>query len=179
MRSVFAMVVLALSVAGCGLGIAAGADYRPGTSFGGYTTYAWDDDAIRRGGDVRLENNPYFEEHLFVAVASALESRGIREAEADPDLLAHYHLSVEDHIEVYEADPASGYPPPRPGAPPGTEVVQYEEGTFILHFVDARTGQNLWIGWAQGDIGRALTTSSAMEEWVDEAVENMFELFPM
>jgi hypothetical protein len=178
MRSFAAPLVLVFALGGCGTGIAAGADFRPGTTFSGYTTFAWDDDAIRRGGDVRLENNPYFEEHLFAAVAAELSARGIREADTNPDVLAHYHLSVEDHIEVYEANPESGYPAPPPGTPPGTQVVQFQEGTFVLHFVNARTGDNLWIGWAQGEIGPALASSAAMQEWVNEAVAKMFELFP-
>lgn len=169
---------MALVTAGCGISTTAGADFRPDLNFGGYSTFAWDDDAIRRTGDVRLENNPFFEDQLFEAVERELSTRGIRRDESAPELLVHYHLSVEDHIEVYEANPESGYPVPTEYGP-GTEVVQYEEGIFVVHFVDARTDEDLWVGWARGDIGPALTDSERMREWVDDAVARMFEDFPV
>jgi hypothetical protein len=178
LRSAAVIACLATAVAGCGHGFSAGADFPPGTTFAPNATFAWDADAIRRGGDARLENNPFFEEQLFTAVEAELASRGIVETGTDPDLLIHYHLSVEDHVEIYQADPRSGYPEPRPDAPPGTEVVQYEEGIFVLHVEDADTGNDLWIGWAQGDIGSALESADAMGEWVRGAVAAMFELFP-
>lgn len=161
----------------CGVATTAGADFTPGVEFGPYGTYAWDEDAIRRGGDVRLENNPFFEDALYGALEGELGARGINRAQADPELLVHYHLAVEDHIEVYESDPQSGYPAAEYG--PGTEVVQYQQGTFVVHFVDAETGEDLWIGWAQGDIGNALESNSEMQQWVDDAVSRMFRDFPM
>jgi len=176
--SLFTAAIL-FATSGCGFGIAAGADFRPGTTFAPYATFAWDVGAIRRAGDVRLEESPFFEESLFAAVSEALAERGIQEAESGADLLVHYHLAVEDHIEVYEADPNSGYPAPPPRGSPGTQVVQFEEGTFIVHFVDARTRETLWIGWARGDIGPALESAGVMQDWVNEAVDEMFGLFPM
>lgn len=169
---------IAWVAAGCGIATTAGADYQPDADFGSYTTYGWDEGAIRRTGDMRLENNPFFERDLFAAINEQLGERGIREDEENPQVLVHYHLSVEDHIEVYEADPQSGYPAPSEYGP-GTEVVQYQEGVFIIHFVDAQTRDDLWVGWARGDIGGALTDAEKMRDWVDDAVEKMFRDFPV
>ena len=69
----------------------------------------------------------------------------------------HYHLSVVDHIEVFAKDPQ--WNDPRSEYGPGTDVVQYEQGTFVLHFVEAETNEDLWFAWAQGGIGPALTNS--------------------
>jgi hypothetical protein len=109
-----------------------------------------------------------------------LGERGIRRDEASPELLVHYHVSVEDHVGVFEArgrpvDPRL----PTPEYTPGTEVIQYEQGTVVIHFLDAGTDETLWVGWVQGDVGPALTTSEKMREWVDGAVAKMFEDFPV
>jgi hypothetical protein len=168
---------VALITTGCAPGMQANSDYQTGLDFGRYSTFAWDEDAIRETGDVRLENNPFFQDRLFEAVARELSARGIRRDDSSPDLLVHYHLSVVDHIEVFETNPESGYPDSEYG--PGTDIIQYEQGTFIVHLVDAETGENLWIGWAQGKIESALNDSVKMREWVDEAVGMMFDDFPV
>jgi hypothetical protein len=52
-------------------------------------------------------------------------------------MMVHYHLTVEDQIEVYETDPQYGDPASPYGS--GTNVSQYEEGTFVIHFEDPGT----------------------------------------
>ena len=167
----------ALSTAACGIATTAGTEYGPGLNFGIYSTFGWDETAVLRKGDLRLENSPFFEDLLFEAVERELSTRGIRRDESSPELLMHYHVSVADHIEVYKANPESGYPNSEYGS--GTDVVQYEQGTFVLHFVDAETNEDLWFGWAVGNIGPALTNSEKMREWVDEAVALILEDFPL
>ena len=168
---------VALGTAACGVVTTVGTDFEPTLDFGRYATFAWDEAEIIRTADVRLENNPFFKERLFEAVERELSKRGIRRDESSPELLVHYHLSVADHIEVHEANPDSGYPTSQYDAE--TNVVQYEQGIFILHFRDAETHEDLWFGWARGDIGPALTDPEKMREWVDEAVGLILEDFPL
>ena len=168
---------VALGAPACGIATTVGADYDPTLDFGRYPTFAWDESAIIRADDVRLENNPFFEERLFEAVEREMNRRGIFLTESSPDLLAHYHLSVTNHVEVFGADPEFGAPPAAYGE--GTDVIQYKEGIFVLHFLDADTEKNLWLGWAQGNIGPALKDSVKMRKWVEEAVEKMFKDFPL
>ena len=44
---------------------------------------------------------------------------------------------------------------------------------------EAETGETLWVGWAQGDIGPAFMDPERMREWIDKAVELMFTAFPI
>jgi hypothetical protein len=168
---------VSLGTTACGIATTVGADYDPTLDLGRYPTFAWDESAIIRTDDVRLENNPFFEERLFEAVEQALSEKEISYNESSPDLLVHYHLSVRDHIEVVATDPQFGDPPSEYGE--GTEVLQYDQGTFVLHFVDAATDEDLWVGWAQGDIGAALKDSMKMREWVEDAVTKMLKDFPV
>jgi hypothetical protein len=167
----------ALSITACGVATTVGTDFDPSLDLGRYSTFGWDEEAIPQARDVRLENNPFFRDRLFEAVARELSERGIRRDEASPELLAHYHVSVEDHVEVFEVDPQLNDVRSEYG--PGTDVIQYEQGTVVLHFIDAATEETLWVGWAQGDIGPALTASIKMREWVDGAVAKMFKDFPV
>jgi hypothetical protein len=173
----FLAVGVALSTTACGIATTVGAAYKPGLDLGIYSTFGWDEAAIARGDDLRLENNPFFEDRLYEAVRRELSTRGIHRDESSPELLVHYHLSVADHSEVHEANPDSGYPTSQ--YPTGTNVFQYEQGVFILHFRDAETNEDLWFGWARGDIGPALTDPEKMREWVDEAVGLILGDFPL
>jgi hypothetical protein len=155
----------------------AGADFVPDLDLGRYRTFGLDEAAITRTGDVRLEQDPYFEDRLLEAIGRELSTRGIRRDESSPEMVVHFHLTVEDHIEVYDVDPPSGSPVSTVGL--GTGVHQYDRGTFVVHFEDPETHEYVWVGWAEGDIGRALTGSEEMREWVDEAVEMMFGHLPV
>ena len=146
---------VALSTTAYGVATTAGTDFDPSLDMGRYSTFGWDEDAIPQSSGERLD-------------------------EASPELLVHYHVSVEDHVGVFEARGR----PVDPRLPtlehtPGTEVIQYEQGSLVIHFVDAGADETLWVGWAQGDVGPALTDSERMREWVDGALAKMFEDFPV
>jgi hypothetical protein len=45
----------------------------------------------------------------------------------------------------------------------------------VLHIVDARSGDDLWVAWAQANIEPALASPDAMRGWVYGLVGEMFE----
>lgn len=160
----------------CALAVTAGADYSPTADFDRYTSFTWDEADPRPAGDPRLESNPFFEDRLHAAVAVELAAAGIREAADGPALLVHHHATVRNRVDVYEADAREGYSTPDYGE--GTQVVQYDEGTILIDIADAETKDVIWRGWAQFDIGRALTDPRVMADAIDEAVEKMFGRYP-
>ena len=91
-------------------------------------------------------------------------------------MLVRHGISVTEHIEVFGVDPASGI---SSEYGPGTQVIQYEQGFLSVEISEAETGETLWVGWAQGDIGPALMDPETRWEWIDEAVELMFNAFPI
>lgn len=175
--SVLLIAAAALIAASCGIPITAGADYRRNAEFGPYTTFAWEEGNDRPVGDPRFEDNPFFVERLHAAIERELGERGIRYSESEPALLVHHHLSVRDRVEVYEADRERGYETPEYG--PGTQVIQYEEGTLLVDIADSETKEIVWRGWARGDIGPALEDAGEMEDRLTEAVSRMFDEFPV
>jgi hypothetical protein len=162
---------LALAVASCGVSIRSSASFAQDVSIDRYTTFAWNQEGDRTMGDPRLENNRFFEDRLHEAIDWELSLRGIRRDESSPDLLVHHHLSLVDHELTEEVIDESGYTQ--------TEVFTYEEGTVVVHLVDARTGANFWLGWAQANIEPALTGPASMQSWVYDVVSEMFESWPV
>lgn len=172
----FLLAAVAVAVGGCAVAIAAGADYSPTVDFDAYTSFTWDEPDERPVGDPRLENNPFFEERLHAAIAVELAEVGIQPNAGGRALIVHHHATVRDRVEVYEADERAGYASPEYGG--GTQVVQYDEGTILIDISDAQTHDVVWRGWAQFDIGRALTDPQVMEDAIFDAVQKMFEQFP-
>ena len=180
MRRLAGMLLLGatlLGAAGCRSAMVAGADYDPSVLIGQPATFAWNEPDGLPVGDPRLDSNPFFVQRLHGAIARALGSRGVRMVvgERKPTLLVHHHASVQDHVEVFPTDESSNWSP----YGPGTQVLQYEEGNFIVDVVSAETGKVVWRGWARVDLMGTLDDPKELDGLVTEAVERMFKLFPI
>jgi hypothetical protein len=157
----------------------AGADFQRGYDFAQYSGYTWDEQDDRPTGDSRLDDNPFFIHRLHAAIHWELATRGIHYGRPEglgAMLTVHHHASVRDRVEVFEADRAAGYDSEYGE---GTQVLQYEEATFLVDIADARTKEIVWRGWARFDLGRALADPDLMRDQIDEAVRRMFESFPI
>ena len=132
----FALATVALMGTACGgIPITAGADLEPGYDLTQYTSYTWDEPDGQPTGDPRLDNNPFFVHRMHSAIHWELATRGIEYNAEGPALTVHHHAIVRDRVEVYEADRTAGYTTEYGD---GTQVIQYEEGTFLVDVADAR-----------------------------------------
>lgn len=157
-------------LAGCGIPIASGTYFSPGFEPATPTTYAWRDALDHVQGDSRLEGNEYFHERLHESVGWELSLRGFRYSEENPQLLIHHHLSLADQdIETEVLDEAGV---------PQTERYSFESGGLVVHIVDARTGDDVWVGWAEASVEPAFRSPDAMSDWVYDLVGKMFEAWP-
>jgi hypothetical protein len=169
MGSVLLTVTAALT--GCGVPVQSGAHFTSGWELPDRTTFAWNDEADRTQGDVRLEDNALFHATLHEAVEWELNLRGISHSESSPALLIHHHFSLADHELEREVIDEAGYE--------SSETVVYEGGSIVLHLVDARTGDDAWVAWAQANVEPALASPATMRSWVYDLVGEMFESWPM
>ncbi|HUP52765.1 MAG TPA: DUF4136 domain-containing protein [Longimicrobiales bacterium] len=158
---------MAPALAGCGVPIQSGAHFASGWEPPGRTTFAWNDEADHTQGDVRLEGNTFFHARLHEAVEWELNLRGIRHSESNPTLLIHHHLSLSDHEMEREVIDESGIRT--------SETEAYEGASVVLHIVDARTGEDRWVAWAQANVEPALTNPETMRKWVYDLVGEMFD----
>jgi hypothetical protein len=85
--------------------------------------------------------------------------------------LTYHHVSARDHELIAEIAVAEGAM--------STETYSYEEGSIIVHIVDARTQQDIWIGWAQSSVEPALRGPEEMRRWVYAMVTKMFATWPV
>lgn len=166
--------VAALAVAGCA-SMNVSSHIERGVNFAEYVTYDWGPSDNLPVGDPRLDNNPFFNDYLQGAIEKKLAAKGFERATGiPPDLLVHYHASVNQKLDVYETDSRYGYcyGDCRP------QVVDYEQGTLVLDIVDAKTKKVVWRGWAQDAMEGVIDNQDRLEKQVDESVIKMMTLLP-
>lgn len=168
----WSLLVVALSaLTACGVPIQSGANFASGWDPAQTATFAWRDARDRIVGDSRLEGNELFHQSLHEAVGWELSLRGMRYTEIEPDWLIHHHLSLADHVMESEVIDEAGVST--------TETYVYEGGSLVVHIVNARTGDDVWVAWAEANVEPAFTSPDAMRRWVYDMVGHMFEDWPV
>lgn len=171
---VVAISVLALGA--CATTMTVSSHVASDLEFSQYHTWNWGPADTLPTGDPRLDANPFFKDHLAGAVEKGLAARGLGPPTADnPDLLIHYHASINTRIDVNGADTTNGY---CDGGGCGEAVSEYEAGTLVLDIVDARSMRVIWRGWAQDRVHGILDSEDQMAKKIDEAARRMLERLP-
>ena len=165
----------ALALGACAT-MSVGSYVERGVDFAPYQTYEWGPADALPTGDPRLDNNPFFRDHVTGAVEKELDLRGLRLADAGAgDLLIHYHANISQRIEVNGFENAYNC---RSEVDCRPNVSEYEAGTLVLDIADARTNRVIWRGWARDSVEAALNNQDIMEEQFVEAVRRMMAEFP-
>jgi hypothetical protein len=60
-----------------------------------------------------------------------------------------------------------------------TETYVYEGGSLVIHIVDARTSDDVWVAWGQANVEPAFNSPDSMRRWVYNLVGRMFEDWPV
>jgi hypothetical protein len=166
-RRLIPLLAVASLLASCAPAIRSGTHQAPDGPPAGGLTFAWDQESDRAYGDPRLEGNRFFEDRLHEAIEWELALRGIHPTEsAAPDLRVHHHLSLADHQWEQEIAEEGGYA--------RTEVFTAKEASVVVHIVDAKSGKDVWVGWAQADVDAAIANPDTMRSWVYALVGSMF-----
>jgi hypothetical protein len=150
--------------------VARDVDFRP------YRTFDWGPADALPTGDPRLDRDPFFQDHLEGAIEKQLAVLGYeRSASTWPDLLIHYHASIDTRIDVAKTDSRFGFCYDEDC---NVKTFEYEAGTLVLDIVDARTDKVIWRGWAQDALGDVLENQDRMADQIEKAVTRMLERFP-
>jgi hypothetical protein len=168
-----AVTLLALAVTGC-VTMSVASHLDRDANFAQFRTWDWGPADALPTGDPRLDNNPFFVDHLEGAVEKQMSARGfMRVAPGEtPDLRVHYHANINHRFEVNGVDRDRGYSTDQ------VQVVEYEQGTLVIDMVDTRTNKVVWRGWAQDSVQGMIDNQGRMEKQIDEAVTKMMKLFP-
>jgi len=164
-----------LAIAGCAT-MNVSSHVERGLDVSRYHTYDWGPADALPAGDPRLEQDPFFQDHLRGAVEKAMAGRGFEWSTVNaPDLLVHYHANIPERIDVDRLDVQRGY---CGGNGCDVPTVQYEAGTLVIDVIDARTNRLIWRGWAQSAVQGMLGNQDTMARQINEAVARMFGKFP-
>jgi hypothetical protein len=99
----------ALALTGCAT-MNVSSHVRSGIDFAQYRTYDWGPADALPTGDPRLDKNLFFQDHVLGAVEKQLAARGFEMATTGtPDLLIHYHASIDRRIDINRPDQEHGY----------------------------------------------------------------------
>ena len=170
-----AVIVVGLSAAGCAT-MSVSSHVERGADFARYQTYDWGPADALPTGDPRLDENPFFKDHVEGAVNRRLQVKGLTQSTTGaPDLLLHYHANISNRIDVNRTDSEYGYCYDEDCR---ARVVEFEAGTLVLDVVDTRTNRVIWRGWAQHTVADMLNNPDRMAERIEEAVGRMLERFP-
>jgi hypothetical protein len=170
-----AAAICALAVTGCAT-MNVSSYRQSGIDFAQYRTYDWGPADMLPTGDPRLDKNHFFLHHLRGAVEKLMAARGyVRSTRRMPDLLIHYHATINQRIDVYGVDREHGYCYDDDCK---ARVVAYEAGTLVLDIVDARTNKVIWRGWAQDSVEDVLNNEDRMARKIDQAVTRMLVMLP-
>jgi hypothetical protein len=169
------LAVSVLVVTGCAT-MRVGSYTGRGIDFTPYLTYDWGPADALPTGDPRLDNNAFFRDHLEGSVERQMAARGYARAASHPDLLIHYHATIERRLDVDSIDRQYNncY---EDGCLP--RVVAYDAGTLVVDIVDARTNELIWRGWARDSMEGVLDDQDRLEQQVSEAVSRMFQQLPI
>lgn len=173
---VTAALFTSLIIASCATTMTVSSHVERGLDFTTYRSFDWGPADALPTGDPRLDQDPFFKDHVQGTVEKELAARGIVLAgPGTPDLLIHYHANIRQRIDVNRIDRTYGYCP-ETTCPPDT--IEYEAGTLVLDIIDARTNRLIWRGWAQKSIGNMLHDRDKMARAIDEAVTRMLTRLP-
>jgi hypothetical protein len=168
---VASVVLLALVMGACATTMRVSSQVARGVDFARYHTYDWGSADDLPTGDPRLDRNPFFQDHLQGAVERQLAAQGFeRTASGTPDLLVHYHASLDRRLDVHDVHRRYGH---CLGDECQAEITTYEAGTLVLDIVDTHTNDVIWRGWAQDSVEGVLDNQDKMARQINEAVQRM------
>lgn len=123
-----------------------------------YSTYAWIDDvedipnayALIGPRETLVFNNKSSRKMIKEAVELQMEARGFTKDKRSPEMLINFSVLEEDtELRKYILDNGQDYL----GWGPRSQEVQMvpvDEGTVLINFMDARSGSQIWQGFASG-----------------------------
>jgi len=180
------LVLAAIAFTGCG--VSAHVEKDPSVDLKNYKTFAWLTDHNGSHKDGRNYQN-FQEKNLKEMVNAQLEKNGWRMVRSNPDVLIDYDIMVENDVKnqsesVYSRpyvryfyNPYTKrinsvyYPSQYMGE--NSYAVPYRSGTITLNFVDTKSNNLVWQGWAETEI----TNKRLQQDDMKKVVKAIFKKF--
>jgi hypothetical protein len=139
-------------------------DYKEGTDFSAYKTYAW-------GESPHPIDDPLWNERIIAAVDAELAAKGMRKVDLDqnPDVIVVYSAGIQQNV-TYQGYAMGWYN--RMGS---IQRVIENEGTLIVDFADPHTKMMTWRGVARDTLA---DKSDKNKKKLQKMVSKMFKKYP-
>ncbi len=149
----------------------------PGVNLYKYSTYNW----LNTPGMGKGNNGPEWltkssENAICNTVEGQLRRFGFSQCQEAPDLILHYHIVIKNEILYTINWSCDEETLRRQGHCNRIKPVNYIEGTLILDFIDAQTGNQVWRGAVSGAVENL--PPDQLDARIQAAVLEMFKKFP-
>lgn len=169
----FRRILLVMMLSGCsGISIT-GVDKTDNFQISNYKTF--DFYKIDASGDALSENSKQNLELLKAAITKELQTKGVTQSSADPDLLVNIGVVVLEKVQTRET--RLGEYPTYMGTRnyswerQDIEVGRYRDGTVTVHLVEPEAKKMVWKGAAQGVLPNK---QSGVPGMIDQGMKQLF-----
>jgi Domain of unknown function (DUF4136) len=180
------LILAAIAFTGCG--VSAHVEKDPSVNLNDYKTFAW----IADQGESKKEGKSYqnFQEKILKdMVNEQLQKNGWRQVRSNADVLVDYDIMVENDVKN-QSESVYSRPTVRYFYNPYTRrinsvyypsqylgensyAVPYRSGTITLNFVDTKSNNLVWQGWAETE----LTSRRLQQDDMKKVVKAIFKKF--
>ncbi len=149
-------------------GLKVATDFDPNADFTQIRSYAWLDERSGVEGD-RDDVSSLLDQRIRRAIEAELLGKGLAILERESaDVLVSYHLGVERKLDVRTIHSGYGYGRGWHRGYGGygyteTYVNEYEEGTFLIDFIEPSKKELIWRGSGQARVKRSSSPEDRQE----------------
>ena len=172
----FLAVGAVVLLAGCS-SLKVGNDYDPSADFERFDSFDWLDNRPGVSETVRtaMSESRRFDRDIRRTVSSELLAKGLLADPQSPDLLAAYHVGVDDEVDL--ADWGYRYQGPYEGWGGDIDLNRYRAGTLILDLIDTETMSLVWRASVENTFDDKATPEETARR-IGDAVQKIFQLYP-
>jgi hypothetical protein len=146
----------------------------PGADFGAFRTFGWAPAPGVTEADAPLR---LLDQNIRTAIAAEMKRRGYEESAGNPDLRIAYDTASQEKIENNPVRVGIGMGSwggnfggsVNVGSP---SVRNYQEGTLVIHAIDARRNAEVWQGRVSARIGKGSLEPAAVTAAVSTAMRD-------
>jgi len=183
MKSIFPYPILIfvgtlLTFGGCSTSLRVYSEEQLGVNLAQYYSYDWlDHQEVPTGTQVPYPLSYRAGDQIRSATDAQMQRYGYQCCDVAPDLHLHYHVIVENRVYFQQEWSCNTPEDMRLGKCQRVQPMYFQEGTIIIDFMDAKTGQQVWRGVAVGAIENY--TPAQWDAEVGEAIGRIFKKFPI
>ena len=156
------------------LGVRVGQDYEPQTDFPRYKSFDWAAVPQEKAGESPW-GSPFVAKRVHDAVENFLIQNGYpKSSDGKPDFLVNVYLTAVKMVEVdrsWEGRPGHRY---FGDSAFETYIIEYDEGTVVIDFLDAGTQRLFWRGTGTRRINHSSSpqkSADTINRWVSEILK--------